>query len=252
MINSASINQFSDSLSDIDKEYFKRRWATDIDIYMTRLKAINFVGKEKVLDAGFGVGQWLYCLASLNKNAYGIEYSKERHAVTKALMNHLKISNTNLIHGSIEKMPYEDGFFDAVFSYSVIYQTDFKKSLREIHRILKKGGELYFNTNDLGWYIYNLLEAGDGYHNFSSKQYALDSIESSLLYYSQNNYQPGSSIIMQEKYVTSYLNEIGFEIKSIGPDGSINPANVDKITSFYKKDYYGLTNVYEVLCVKKG
>ena len=166
-------------------------------------------------------------------------------------MQELKVPNLNLSHGSIEELPFTNDFFDCIFCYSVIYHTDFRKSLKEMHRTLKKGGMLYVNTNDLGWYIYNLLSDSTGYNNFSPKQYALDTIQNSISFYSQNIREEGKSLIMPQKYTLEYLERLGFDIIGAGPDGHINTENIPHVKSFYNESYEGLTNVYEILCKKK-
>src|SRR5690606_18535761 len=65
-------------------------------------------------------------------------------------LNNLK--NFDVAKSSIDKMPYKDAQFDAVFCYGVIYLTPWKKSLAEIIRVLQPGGKLYLNANGLGWY----------------------------------------------------------------------------------------------------
>jgi hypothetical protein len=53
------INTTQTKLSGNDAEFFGRVWSQDLTVYENRLRAIDFEGKDRVLDAGFGMGQWL-------------------------------------------------------------------------------------------------------------------------------------------------------------------------------------------------
>ena len=70
IINRQIIDKLTSELKDNDADFFKRVWNTNIEIYSNRLKAIGFENQEKVLDAGFGMGQWIIALSELNTNVY--------------------------------------------------------------------------------------------------------------------------------------------------------------------------------------
>ena len=68
-----------------------------------------------------------------------------------------------------EKLSFPDASFDFVWSWGVIHHSsDTKTILRQIHRVLKPGGELTFmvyhkspwNTFVRGWLYYGLLKGG--------------------------------------------------------------------------------------------
>jgi SAM-dependent methyltransferase len=61
--------------------------------------------------------------------------------VARDLHNHLNINNIVLIPCSAEALPFEDGSFDLVYSSHVLeHIPDKEKALKEIYRVLKKGG----------------------------------------------------------------------------------------------------------------
>lgn len=48
----------------------------------------------------------------------------------------------------MKKLPYEDGSFDCIYAYHVLSHADtegFKQTLSEVHRVLRAGGEIFFD-----------------------------------------------------------------------------------------------------------
>lgn len=115
----------------------------------------NFKDRKnsKILDLGCGAGRHLIFLAKEGVETYGIDYSQEgvNHAIKEIKEIKLK---ANICVGDIQKLPYEDMFFDGVISYGVLYYLKYesiKKAIDEVFRILKKGGKAIFvvrNIND--------------------------------------------------------------------------------------------------------
>ncbi len=96
-----------------------------------------------ILDAGFGSGDTLLQVRELNPdiNLYGIDISSTMLKIAK---DKLRGTNVSLTCGSIEKTDFADDFFDRVFSFGSFYIWDHPENcLKEIHRILKKGGCFY-------------------------------------------------------------------------------------------------------------
>jgi SAM-dependent methyltransferase len=97
----------------------------------------------RVLDAGCGTGGMLgllhrrqpsWSLHGLDSSAEALEHCRRR-------------GFADLIHGSVNALPFEDASFDAVLSLDVLYfeGVDDSRALVEIHRILKPGGCLILN-----------------------------------------------------------------------------------------------------------
>lgn len=233
-----------------NKYFFDRVWSTPSDVYMARVKAIGFEGLGNILDAGFGMGQWLYSLAVLNKNVVGIEFDKERVEPVKELVKLIGLNNVHLDNGSVENLPYVDNQFDAIFSYSVILCVDYRKALQEFYRVLKPGGKLYFNTNGLGWYLHNLLVGHNSSTNFSSHQMAVDAINSTIQYYANGKTRSGTCIITPNKIVLEDLKNIGFKNVISASEGTINLTNSVEMKPFFKGEYEGQEGVTEYLCEK--
>ena len=172
-----------------DRDFFKRMWQQPQEKYLQRLKQLDFVNKENVLDAGSGFGQWSFALSKLNHNVEGIEYDMNRVNACNELMQELDTKNVNFTNGELENMPYLDNQFDAVFCFGVLMCTDFKKSIKEIRRVLKPGGMFFFNSSDLGWFLYNILENNNSSVDFSPRNWAMESIKHTIDYFSLDVYK---------------------------------------------------------------
>jgi ubiquinone/menaquinone biosynthesis C-methylase UbiE len=228
-----------------------RVWNTDLNTYIDRLDAINFRNQGKVLDAGFGLGQWLFALSQMNKEIFGIEYDETRYLFVKKLFAENNINNVSLVQGSVENLPYEDNTFDSVFSYSVILCTDYRKTLQEYYRVLKPNGKLYFNTNGIGWYLYNLLQGHNDSANFSSKQMAINAFNATINYYSHGVAPDGFCIITPKNIIFNDLEQIGFKNIICNSEGCINQNPSVTAKPFFKGEYCDYEGVTEYLCSKQ-
>lgn len=105
---------------------------------------------KKILDVGSGKGVWLQQFAQFTdtNNIYGLEYDSE--LVEDAKKN---FSNPeNIFIGPGENMPFENNFFDVVFSNEVLEHVyDDRKVVEEMVRILKPGGMMIAFTPNRGW-----------------------------------------------------------------------------------------------------
>lgn len=233
-----------------DSDFFKRIWQTSTEVYKNRIEAIGFTNANIVLDAGCGFGQWTLALSQLNKEIEALELNETRIETCKTLFKELQIKNTKFKKGNIECLPYQDNTFDLVFSYSVIFLSDYRKALKEFYRVMKSGGKLYFNTNGLGWYLYNLMDGHNESTNFSSKKMAIVALKNTLSYYALGNTEPGVSIITPKKIIIDDLEKIGFKNIIVDSEGCIKTNNFISAKSFFKGDYYGEEGVFEVLAEK--
>lgn len=106
----------------------------------------NFVPKDegaKILDVGFGNGDMLKRLSEkLDAQFYGIDISEDmRTASTKANAKAIAEERMFLKTAAVEDIPFEDGFFDTVYTINTVYfWQDPHKALDEVARVLKDGG----------------------------------------------------------------------------------------------------------------
>ena len=104
---------------------------------------------SKILDIGCGGGrniQRFSRLISDEGRIVGIDYSEV--SVEKSFeLNKEAIERgiVNVLHGSVSEMPFYDGTFDIVTGFETIYfWPDLINDLREVNRVLKKGGIVFF------------------------------------------------------------------------------------------------------------
>ena len=104
---------------------------------------------DKILDIGCGGGRNIERFASqISKDGrvVGIDYSQV--SVEKSIsLNQDAIDEgiVNVLQGSVSEMPFYDETFDIVTGFETIYfWPDFINDLKEVNRVLKKGGLVFF------------------------------------------------------------------------------------------------------------
>jgi SAM-dependent methyltransferase len=102
------------------------------------------IAGKRLLDLGAGQGGMLLeCLAS-GADAYGIEPGEDFHALASRRLEDAGYDARRLTLGVGEHLPYDDCSFDYVVSLQVLeHVRDPLPVLREIHRVLKPGGQCY-------------------------------------------------------------------------------------------------------------
>lgn len=109
---------------------------------------LNLNGK-RVLDLACGSGGLTRKLKKINPsvaifamdfNAKAISYAKARDSGVDGLM---------YLVGDAENIPFKDNFFDAVIGLDMLdHIPNYKECLREINRVLKKGGEIILTVEN--------------------------------------------------------------------------------------------------------
>ncbi len=112
---------------------------------------------DVVLELGCGVGRIGREIAPLCGKWFGADISKGLIGIAKQRMDHLKNAGFSVLEKT-SLHPFQDHFFDKVYSHAVFIHLDKEDIflyLREIERVLKPGGLLYFDTwnvkNAVGW-----------------------------------------------------------------------------------------------------
>ena len=233
-----------------DKVVFNRVYGKPLTIYKNRLEILKMKNKKKILDAGCGFGQWAVGLSDLNESVYSIDLDFNDLKIAKTIFKNLGKNNISLSSTSIEELPFLDNSFDAVFSYSVLYYTDFKKTVKEFYRVLKPGGTLYSSVIGLGWCLNRILTNENFTSENNVRNFAINTLLSSINYFFTGQQRKGRSIALTQNWFNKYLKSIGFKNIISAPEGNINLDKNLKTQSFYKPKYMNLSNVFEILAEK--
>lgn len=104
-----------------------------------RLKKI-IKKNQSILEAGCGLGQWVYCLSKQGYKISGVDNAPITITKTKKAYPKIKLKV-----GDVEKLPYKDNSFDVYLSFGVVehFKKGPAKVLGEAYRVTKKGGLLY-------------------------------------------------------------------------------------------------------------
>ena len=104
-------------------------------------------GGQRVLEVGFGAGVTFPNLAENYEEIYGLDLNASVEDVA-AVFRKRQIE-THLQNGSVLCMPYADDFFDTVLLVSILEHlrpTEQIQAFREIHRVLKPGGQAIYGV----------------------------------------------------------------------------------------------------------
>jgi SAM-dependent methyltransferase len=130
-----------------EDEYWKVHINKELepDIWIREYKEF-FDGKGKCLDLGCGIGQF-------SKELIEYGYDVTSADISNIALNKVKEFNPNVVQVDMrEKLPFEDEEFDLIFAnLSIHYFTDSdtKKLMQEIQRILKNGGLFIGSVNGI-------------------------------------------------------------------------------------------------------
>src|SRR4051794_20388322 len=98
-----------------------------------------------ILDIGCGIGQ-TFVAAGLGQDRLlvGLDLDTECLRWGRSRFPHIAF-----IRGAAERLPFPDQSFDLVVSRVVLPYTDIPRSLREIERVLKRGGRVWFTLHSI-------------------------------------------------------------------------------------------------------
>lgn len=110
---------------------------------------------SRILDVGCGPGELVLKLLGRGYSVWGVDISSAMVVeATKTVQNGGFPGFQQISQGDIEKLKFEDEFFDVVVASGVLeYQKDDAKSLSEMRRVLKKRGHLILNVTNRHSYV---------------------------------------------------------------------------------------------------
>jgi len=135
-----------------DEKYWDAHWNDNINFKTYVAKKNMFVSKttkkylpigSKIIEGGCGKGQNVFTLQSDGYDAYGIDYAEETVKKINQEFPDLKI-----VFGDVNKLNYNDGFFNGYWSLGVIehFWFGFDSIMSEMNRVLKKDGILFLTV----------------------------------------------------------------------------------------------------------
>ena len=130
----------------------------NVDIYLLdQILKARFDKKFNILDAGCGEGRNLIYFIRNDYQVWAIDKNKDSIQMLKYLVRSINklYPIDRFIDGDVEKMPFEDHFFDAVISSAVLHFAEskdhFVSMLGEHVRVLKTGGIFFARmTTNIG------------------------------------------------------------------------------------------------------
>ncbi len=107
---------------------------------------------QKIIDIGCGRGEFINGFISCGMEGFAVDQS----LIAKSHFPKINLKQCNL---DSEKIPFEDSFFDVVFSKSLVEHFYYpEKIFTELKRILKPGGKIITMTPDWDYNYINFYE----------------------------------------------------------------------------------------------
>jgi len=119
----------------------KVRWARRVKLLSSHLKP-----GMAVLELGCGTGYFTRDLARSGANIIAIDISPELLEIARA--NHSAPNASYQIQNAYA-LSYGDAVFDSVVGSSVLHHLEIEEALREIYRVLKPSGTIYFTEPNM-------------------------------------------------------------------------------------------------------
>jgi tellurite methyltransferase len=140
----------------------------NIDIYLfDQILKERFNPKMRILDAGCGGGRNIVYFLRDGYEVFAIDQNEDAVYAVQNLAEQIipNYPTENFKVSAVEKMPFNDNFFDLVISSAVLHfaddETHFNRMFDEMWRVLKPNGMLFARlASDIG--IENLVEKVSG------------------------------------------------------------------------------------------
>lgn len=111
--------------------------------------AIDYISRspgKKILEIGCGNGEFSKRFLNTGMDMYCMDISPE---LISALSRQYDGTNLKFEVADAESLPYKDDYFDGVTGNGVLHHLNIDICLKEIHRVLKKGGKIFFSEPNI-------------------------------------------------------------------------------------------------------
>jgi len=133
--------RFHDDYEQFFTDYDRFRYANERHLPAC-IDALDVDGKQ-VLEIGLGQGADAERLIRRGARWSGVDLTAESIERVRARLTLRQLPHEELRQGSVLDLPFADDTFDVVFSHGVLHHVpDIEQAQREIHRVLRPGGEL--------------------------------------------------------------------------------------------------------------
>ncbi|HEX9775480.1 MAG TPA: methyltransferase domain-containing protein [Actinomycetota bacterium] len=103
----------------------------------------------RILDCGCGAGDLANRIAPEAGHVVGFDLSPSSVRLMRARAARAHIAPPDGIVSVMERLPLDDGCFDAVVGASILHHVDVEAALREVKRLMKPGGRAIFIENQV-------------------------------------------------------------------------------------------------------
>lgn len=144
----AAYDKMAPEYDDFSQPFFHNCYNLYAKILLELVKDRRF---NRILDVGCGTGVQTLELARHGELVVGLDISKELLKIAQTKCR--EKPNIHLLEADATKIPFPDGYFDAVFSYGDVLShiPDYRAALKEMSRVLRPGGLVTFEA-DNKWY----------------------------------------------------------------------------------------------------
>ena len=145
-MNSITPKQIYNRLSKVYDRSYKEPIHKIEDDFIYKFLADNGFTKGKILDLGSGTGVLLNHIGIHPDNYFGLDISENMLEISSE-----KFPKHKFIKGTMSNIPFDDDSFDCVLSLfgSFSYSLNHKKTVQEIHRVLKPNGKLFIMAYEI-------------------------------------------------------------------------------------------------------
>lgn len=127
------------------KEKTINKWLKPSKILIDLVEKLDRSLFKRALDIGCGAGRHVIYLASEGFETYGTDFSQPGVTHTQEWLEREGLT-ANVQKMDMTELPYEDGYFDLIVAYNVIYHTNFagmQDLVKKIRSKIRPGGYLF-------------------------------------------------------------------------------------------------------------